>query len=214
VLADIVRTACGLLQRDPRSVAAGAETRPDPDRGRAPEIDRSALLLKEYETSGQRVGHYTALVWQTALVLLVLSVAGSTYLVVNLPADFYGVLVVGASALIALVALIGWFVLAERWSHLARVHDYRSQEIEAEIGLRVRRYVDCLDAAAERRDMSFPPSPEEAPAFGRLLEQLPHRAPSPRLDRQLRIALVLLTVLTWCNAFIFQAVSTLLYGAE
>ena len=168
-------------------------------------------LLKEYELTASTAGRLHGLVWGSTAALAALTFGGAAYLLVNLPADVFGLLVVAGAAGFAMLVLICSWLLQERWSALARLYGYRRQEIEAELGLRAGRYAEALEARAEGRPHLFPPDASEAAPFQALEERLARRAALPHVSSRVRTAILILCASAWVFAAALQLLSVFVY---
>ena len=170
------------------------------------------ILLKEYESIAGAVARLDALVWASTALVVVLTVAGAAYLLVNLPPDLWGLLVIGGAAALAFGVLACCWCAQERWRELISLHRYRGQEIEAVLGMRTGRYVDLMDATAEQRSQPFPPAHSEAPSFAALSQYLSARPFRPHLGYRARTTVLILCGLTWVLAVAVQIASALIYA--
>ncbi len=187
------------------------ETHPAAGRGELGEKQLSALL-KEYELIARAVARLDGLVWASTAFVVLLTVGGAAYLLVNLPPDIFGLLVMGGAAALALGVLACCWCAQERWRELIWVHRYRGQEIEAALGMRTGRYVDLVDAIAEQRSQPFPPAHSEAPSFAALSQHVSARPFRPHLGCRARITVLILCGLTWVLGVAVQIVSALIYA--
>jgi hypothetical protein len=169
------------------------------------------ILLKEYESIAGALARLDALVWASTALVVVLTAAGAAYLLVNLPPDIWGLLVIGGAAALALGVLVCCWCAQERWRELISLHRYRGQEIEAALGMRTGRYVDLMDATAEQRSQPFPPTHSEAPSFSALGQHVSGRSFHPHLGSRARIVVLILCVVTWVSAVLVQIASALIY---
>lgn len=170
-----------------------------------------SVLLREYESIAGAAARLDGLVWASTAFVVLLTVGGAAYLLVNLPPDIFGLLVIGGAAALALGLLACCWCVQERWRELIRLHRYRGQEIEAALGMRTGRYADLVDAMAERRSQPFPPAHSEAPSFSALSQHVSGRPFHPHLGCRARIMVLILCALTWVSAVVVQIASALIY---
>ncbi len=109
------------------------------------------VLLKEYELCTGDANHLEEVIWATAGVLFTASVAGIGLLGGTIPTQPrpYDYLLRASIALVSVVFLWAWRIIASRWYSIQRMMYYRIIEIEEELGMYKERYVSYLDNAIE-----------------------------------------------------------------
>lgn len=189
------------------------ESKPENWAEGARHLDENQLqaLLKEYEGSAMTINHLTSLLWISSALVVLLTAAGAGYLLINVPADVFGVLLVGAAAGFGLALLACCWLLQHGWSALIGVHVYRRLEIESELGLLANRYADCLEAAGEGRQQMFPPAESEAEAFASVERSFQGMRTYPQIVRRIRVIILILAALTWGVTLVLQLLSVFIY---
>jgi len=112
---------------------------------------RVEILLKEYELCTGDANHLEEVIWATAGVLVTASIAGIGFLGGSIPSNPrpYDYLLRAGIALLSVIFVWSWRIIASRWYSIQRVMYYRILEIEEELDMYKERYVSHLDEALE-----------------------------------------------------------------
>lgn len=112
---------------------------------------RGDILLKEYELCTGDANHLEEVIWATAGVLVTASIAGIGFLGGTIPSNPgpYDYLLRAGIALLSVIFVWSWRIIASRWYSIQRMMYYRILEIEEELDMYKERYVSYLDEALE-----------------------------------------------------------------
>jgi hypothetical protein len=97
-------------------------------------------LLGEYAGCAEKVSRLDALIWQTASVLLPITLAGLAYFGIQTKHSldrFFTIAIVGIGSITLILA---WYLLSRTWYFYQRVAFFRMREIEKELDLWHYRY--------------------------------------------------------------------------
>jgi len=117
--------------------------------------NNKTFLLEEYRDCSGKIGKLDNLIWQTASVILPITLAGFAYFGLSsshTPNQFISVLVVGIGSITLLMA---WFLLSRNWYFYQLVAFYRLIEIEIELGLWHYRYALFLRESKQGREKAL-----------------------------------------------------------
>lgn len=109
------------------------------------------VLLKEYELCTNDANHLEEVIWTTAGVLITASIAGVGLLGSTIPPNArpYDYLFRAGIAVLSVIFVWSWRIIASRWYSIQRMMYYRIIEIEEELEMYKERYVSYLDKAVE-----------------------------------------------------------------
>lgn len=114
-------------------------------------ISQSKLesLLKECELCTTDANHLEQMIWTTAGILFTASIAAISLLGGNTPSNphSYDYIIRAIIALLSIIFVWFWYVLASRWYSIQKVMYYRIIEIEEELEMYKERYILYLDNA-------------------------------------------------------------------
>jgi hypothetical protein len=113
--------------------------------------DDKTFLLEEYRDCSGKIGRLDNLIWQTASVILPITLAGFAYFGLSsshTPDQFISVLAVGIGSITLLMA---WFLLSRNWYFYQLIAFYLLREIETELGLWHYRYALFLRESKQGR---------------------------------------------------------------
>ena len=116
-----------------------------------PSDTRVEVLLREYELCTSDANHLEEVIWTTAGVLITASIAGVGFLGGTIPASArpYDYLLRVGIALLSVIFVWSWKIIASRWYSIQRMMYYRIIEIEEELDMYKERYISYLDKAVE-----------------------------------------------------------------
>ncbi len=131
-------------------------------------------LHEEYRECGEKIARLDTLIWQTAAVILPITLAGFAYFgsSTNHTADqFFIVLITGFGSM-ALLAT--WYMLSRTWYFYQLIAFYRIREIETELGLWHYRYSLFLRKSKKERQILLEQiKDDEKERFQKLAKQQP-----------------------------------------
>jgi hypothetical protein len=134
--------------------------------------EHKTFLLEEYRGCSERISRLDSLIWQTASVILPITLAGFAYFGSSsrhTPDQFVSVLIVGIGSL---TLLMMWFMLSRNWYFYILIAFHRMQEIEIELGLWHYRYALFLRESKQGREKVLEKATKkEKERFQKLAEQ-------------------------------------------
>jgi hypothetical protein len=155
-----------------------------------------ASLREEYRECSEKIGRLDSLIWQTASVILPITLAGFTFFGLSTnhtPEQFFVVVITGIGSM---ALLISWYMLSRNWYFYQLIAFYRIREIEAELGLWHFRYALFLrKPRKERLSMLEQMKGEEKERFENVAKNQPN-IPRIGLNRTMT-RLTLLFLLGW-----------------
>jgi hypothetical protein len=110
-------------------------------------------LREEYRECSKKIGRLDTLIWQTASVILPITLAGFTFFGLSTnhtPDQFFVVVVTGIGSM---ALLISWYMLSRNWYFYQLIAFYRIREIEIELGLWHFRYALFLRKSRKERQL-------------------------------------------------------------
>lgn len=135
------------IVREERPARAPEAAKPEPAASVA-EGHKWQVLLMEYEILDSYWIHLHERIWFSALVLIALSMLGITFLGTGMPTGTPQLTLVTFVATVAILLTLVWWALVRRMLSYMRITEYRKQEIERELGMRMELY---MGFARERR---------------------------------------------------------------
>ena len=107
------------------------------------EEHRSALLT-EYEMCELHTWKWDNATWQTAAIFLSAAIAGFIVVIQFPDTSHLKFLIVSIIGVSAILALLAWLAMIQRWDAYKRVVHFRLREIEQDLGLWHNRYLKHL----------------------------------------------------------------------
>src|SRR5687768_2200867 len=114
--------------------------------------DEKTILLEEYRDCSGKIGRLDNLIWQTASVILPITLAGFAYFGLSsshTTDQFISVVAVGIGSITLQMA---WFLLSRNWYSYQLIALYRLREIEIELGFWHYRYALFLRESKQGRE--------------------------------------------------------------
>lgn len=153
--------------------------------------DYKDSIREEYSECSEKIARLDTLIWQTASVILPITLAGFAYFgssTIHTPSQFFVVLVTGMGSMALLVT---WFMLSRSWYFYQLIAFYRIREIEAELGMWHYRYSLFLRKSTKERRVLLEHSKDiEKERYLKLEKHLPD---APRIG--LHITITILTTM-------------------
>jgi hypothetical protein len=115
--------------------------------------EHQVSLREEYHQCNEKIGRLDTLIWQTASVILPITLAGFAFFGLSAkhtPDQFFAVLVTGVGSI---ALLISWYMLSRNWYFYQLIAFYRIREIETELGLWHYRYALFLRKPRKERQL-------------------------------------------------------------
>jgi len=135
--------------------------------------DHRGMLVEEYHSCNEQVSRLDSLIWQTASIILPITLAGFAYFGLSTShtlEHFFILLTVAAGSTTLLVA---WYLLSRAWYAYQWVAFYRMREIETELGLWHYRYSFYIrQSRSKRKAMLNQMSDDEEIRFRKVAKQL------------------------------------------
>lgn len=165
-----------------------------------------SVKIAEYQVGSTRADFHTQLIWTWATTLVGVNAAG-VGLLAQTDKYFEGrFLLVSLLAAAATFLVLWWNLAADRWHVLIRAWYVRLQEIEADLGMHLNRYVGMRDGP------TLPEDHPDADTQALLREQTGHPNTGAIGPKKLRILLRFGVPATWALVMLAEAVAFVTAG--
>ena len=164
-------------------------------------------LLTEYEVGQNHAWKWDNAIWQSAAIFLSASLAGFIVVTQIPDSSHYKLFLVIITAFSAILVLMGWFAMIQRWEAYKLVVFFRLREIEQELGLWKNRYLEHLRITKILHGQGLSVVSEDDRARLKRLDQEFSEYPGISVMSLMKMIVIGL-IIGWASLLVFEIIST------